>query len=170
MFEEKWLGVPGWEDSNIISDHGRVYSIKGKIIRSPNYVGAKNNRIYKQVVFTKGRRSAKVCRHGEFKCDCWLVHRLVAAAFLPDIYSKDAEVHHINGATSDNRLENIFIITKDDHIDLHKEFRIARKAIFIRLIKEQRERRGATQVSLGLDSAIIPKDVINSFKIPKLCL
>lgn len=37
-------------------------------------------------------------------------HRVIAQAFLPD-YSEDLQVDHINGITTDNRLENLRMVT-----------------------------------------------------------
>lgn len=50
----------------------------------------------------------------------YLIHRLVAKAFLPD-YSEDKQVHHINENKADNRLENLKVMTMKEHQHLHKQ-------------------------------------------------
>lgn len=53
----------------------------------------------------------------------FLVHRLIAMAFLPD-YSKDLQVDHINGDKSDNRADNLRMATCRQN---HRGFQNKRK-------------------------------------------
>ena len=50
----------------------------------------------------------------------FLVHRIVAMAFIVG-YSEDKEVHHINENKSDNRVENLVVMTEAEHQHLHKQ-------------------------------------------------
>lgn len=47
------------------------------------------------------------------------VARLVANSFLEDV--KDKEVHHIDRDRTNNCLANLMVLTREDHIELHRE-------------------------------------------------
>lgn len=48
-------------------------------------------------------------------------HRLILEAHLGRILTKDEIVHHINGNKTDNRLENLMIVTRSEHIKMHRD-------------------------------------------------
>jgi hypothetical protein len=50
------------------------------------------------------------------------VHRLVIETFVDEHLSeKELEIHHIDLDKSNNRLENLIVVTKDEHIKIHKQ-------------------------------------------------
>lgn len=125
---EQWARVPEpFSDQYAVSTEGRVYSLKTNRLMKLHSPNPKNPK-YKQIRFSLGRRSltsGKRGRRTEYKSACWLVHRLVCATFYPDLYTDDCDIHHHNHDPSDNRLENLRIISKKDHKKLHKDIRKA---------------------------------------------
>lgn len=91
--------VEGFEDY-LVSDEGRIYSLKTKKFRKPT----KTSKGYLQVNLSK---SGKVKR--------FLVHRLVAEAFIPNPLNLDT-VDHINNIKTDNRVENLQWLSREDNV------------------------------------------------------
>jgi len=48
-----------------------------------------------------------------------LEHRLIAEQILSRLLTAEEEVHHINGHRSDNRLDNLTVLSRADHLSLH---------------------------------------------------
>ena len=51
------------------------------------------------------------------------VHRMVMEAYLGRPLANDECVHHINGDRTDNRIENLMLIKKDEHSRFHAKER-----------------------------------------------
>ena len=47
-------------------------------------------------------------------------HRIVVQSFRKKPLDKNEVVHHINGNTSDNRIENLTVMRRVDHMQMHK--------------------------------------------------
>jgi hypothetical protein len=100
---EEWRPVVGWEDHYAVSSRGRVKrtapgtkTYPGKLLNPPT---GKNG--YPMAQMTDGKR-----RERQY------VHRMVAAAFLPEPDSTTARyVAHKNGVRTDNRAENLYWAT-----------------------------------------------------------
>ena len=57
-------------------------------------------------------------KHKRVKCR---VHRLIACAFLGMDYDSDLQVDHINCIKDDNRVENLRVVTQEEHNRLWAE-------------------------------------------------
>lgn len=92
---EQWKAIPGYEDLYEVSDLGNVRNVKTK----------------KKLKFqkTKNYHSLKLSKNG--KTNRFYVHQLVAITFLSHFPNKKTNVDHINFIKTDNRLENLQIIT-----------------------------------------------------------
>lgn len=88
--EEKWKEIPGFEKYYLVSNTGKIYSIRSeRLLKQWKRLG------YMRVnLSANGRRES------------WAVHRLVALAFIPNPEQKPT-VNHINEIKDDNRVENL---------------------------------------------------------------
>ena len=86
----EWRDVPDYEGRYLVSDDGRLLSLRSGLMRPPL-----NDEGYRQIVLVK-----------DGKQRCLLLHRLVALAFVPNPDGKPT-VNHINEDKEDNRAVNL---------------------------------------------------------------
>lgn len=102
---EIWKYVVGYEGIYEVSNLGRVRTHKDKITFSDLHGIRKwKQRILKDK--TPNGRDVRVTLWKNKKPKDYLVHRLVANAFLPRIYGKDC-VNHIDGNPKNNNVGNL---------------------------------------------------------------
>lgn len=107
---EIWKDIPGYEGFYKISSFGNIkslprlvkrcnsiYPIQGRNVKTHNHQG------YLKVGLSKNGVDTK-----------YLVHRLVALAFIPNLYNKPY-INHINSQPSDNRVENLEWCTQSEN-------------------------------------------------------
>jgi hypothetical protein len=122
---EMWVDIAGYEGRYQVSSLGRVKSMArtrlGKsgcevpmperIMRLTPKKDTGRTKPYVEVRFRDGSPR-------DVRCKAFLVHRLVAAAFIKRL-EKDEQVDHINGCHSDNRVENLRVMHRVEHARIH---------------------------------------------------
>ena len=122
---EMWADIQGYEGRYQVSTLGRVKSLarmrRGKagadvpmperIMRLTPKKDNGRTKPYVEVRFRKGGLRTE-------RCKVFLVHRLVADAFIKRLEPGE-QVDHINGAHSDNRVENLRVMHYTEHAKLH---------------------------------------------------
>ena len=108
METEIWKDVKGYEGIYQVSNLGRIKSLyfeKERILAHAN---------------SKGYFSVVLCKASEFKRKH--VHQLVAIAFLGHIpCGHNLVVDHINTIKTDNRLDNLQVITQRENLSKDKK-------------------------------------------------
>lgn len=119
--KEQWKWIPGYVDLYAISSNGRIISFcksKGRILcqKTSNYG-------YKLITFRKD---------GVLRT--FIVHRLVAKAFVPNPHNKSI-VNHINSNRADNRATNLEWCTSKENSHHSKNISKNGKVISLKKLK-----------------------------------
>lgn len=104
--QELWRDIPGYEGYYQINNIGQIKSIERKVMKGNGKVTALHtykSRIIKQYLTKKGYYHIMLYK-GNTKG--YLVHRLVAEAFIPNPDNKP-QINHINGIKTDNSVNNL---------------------------------------------------------------
>lgn len=110
--EEIWKEIKDYEGLYQISNIGQVKSLKRMVVRNNNRPQLVEEKILKPTVNKNGYMFICLYKNGVKKrCQ---VHRLVAEAFYGEI-PKGMQVNHINEIKSDNRLENLNLMTPKEN-------------------------------------------------------
>lgn len=122
---EMWADIEGYEGRYQVSTLGRVKSLARfrrtksggqtwmpeRIMRLTPKKDNGRTKPYVEVRFRDGSPR-------DVRCKSFLVHRLVAQAFIKPLES-DEQVDHRNGQHADNRVENLRVLHKIEHAKLH---------------------------------------------------
>ena len=90
----EWRSIPGYEGLYIVSDDGRVRNLEGLTLRPAT---KPNGYLFLSLSRRVNNKREKTWHH---------VHRLVAAAFLPNPENK-TDVDHIDGDKTNNKVSNL---------------------------------------------------------------
>jgi hypothetical protein len=104
MQKEIWKEIKGYEGLYEVSNLGNVKSLERNIVRKDGTNFYIAERILRPSKDRKGYLNIGLYKKGKSKN--YKVHRLVAAAFIPNPESK-LEVNHINADKADNRVKNL---------------------------------------------------------------
>jgi hypothetical protein len=122
---EMWADIRGYEGRYQVSTLGRVKSLarmrkgkNGSQVPMPEIIMALTPK--KETARTKPYVEVKF-RNGGLRterCKSFLVHRLVADAFIKPL-EQGEQVDHINGVHGNNRVENLRVMHYTEHARLH---------------------------------------------------
>lgn len=113
---EAWKDIPGYEGLYQVSNYGRVKGLERSV--ENNHRSHRPERIVAQSEAgkpTNGQRYLQVGLWHNGKVKRFLVHRLVAEAFVPNPESKGT-VNHKNTNKHDNRAENLEWATQKENV------------------------------------------------------
>lgn len=109
---EEWRTVEGYEGCYEVSNQGRVRSIDKVVRTNGGRFATKRGKIRRSVMGKAGYYLVTLC--DACKTKTFLVHRLVATAFVPACADRP-HVNHINGIKTDNRPENLEWVTPKEN-------------------------------------------------------
>jgi hypothetical protein len=108
---EEWRAVPGYEGFYDVSSEGRVRSLPRVVRSGRGWTTTIHDKILRERR-TNGYVGVNLCRDGQRTMTA--VHRVVGFAFLG--LTASMQVNHLNGVKTDNRVENLEVVTSQENI------------------------------------------------------
>lgn len=117
---ERWKPLTDWEDRYLVSSKGRVFSIRHKKIMRPFVSNTGNGKYPKN-------RHQTICLCRNYHTVYKKLHSIIASEFLikpeADEEKGRLELHHVNCDPTDNSVENLIWLYRQQHMQIHKLLR-----------------------------------------------
>lgn len=110
---EKWEKITGYEDLYEISTFGRVRSLERTAKRNKQGDITIKEKMLSLQITPKGYFRVQLAKNGQQKN--YMVHRLVADAFLPNSKNRP-QVNHLNGDKTNNNVTNLEWVTASENL------------------------------------------------------
>lgn len=118
---ELWADIRGYEGRYQVSTLGRIKSVARFRRTKRNgltWMPERIMRAHSKRETPRSRPYMQICLRDGIKGKQFLVHRLVAEAFIKPLVAGE-QVDHINGVHGDNRVENLRVMHYTEHARLH---------------------------------------------------
>lgn len=111
--EEIWKDIIGYEGLYQVSSFGRVKSLSRDSFNGKTFFKTKEKILS---TCTRGKGYEEIVLRKKGKRKCYTIHQLVAMTFLNHVpCGQKLVVDHINDIKTDNRLENLQVITQREN-------------------------------------------------------
>lgn len=107
-----WRPIAGYEERYEVSNEGKIRSIDIYVNCRGGKKRLSKGRIKPIHANNRGYLTVNLCMDNN--TTRYLVHRLVAEAFVPNIYNKP-QVNHIDGDNTNNRADNLEWVTDNEN-------------------------------------------------------
>ena len=111
--KELWKPIKNYEDLYEVSNKGNIKSIRRYIKSNHNNTRLQEEILRKLTLTNKGYLSVRLCKNSKYKT--FLVHRLVAEAFIPNTYNYP-EINHLDENKTNNNANNLEWCSHDYNI------------------------------------------------------
>ena len=123
--EEIWKDIEGFEGLYQVSNLGRIRSLDREVAGCYGSVHIMKGKVLKGAIINGGYLQVILNKEGKYKH--FLVHRLVWMAFNGTI-PKDYEVNHLDECKTNNRLDNLNLLTHKQNVNFGTRTERAAKA------------------------------------------
>lgn len=162
--KEIWKDIPNYEGLYQISNLGRVKSLKREAIqKSTGHVRVVNEKILKNTLSRNGYYSISLSKNGIKKLIH--IHKLLAICFLNHDTNSGLFVDHINNKRTDNRLENLQLITPRKN---STKDRVGKTSKFIGVDYDKNQKKWRSRIDVNGKSIFLgrfnkEKDAYNAY-------
>lgn len=115
---EVWKGIEGYEGLYQVSNFGRVKSLERDVYNPRYEIKHLKEKILKAGINIDGHLYVNLYKNGVKKP--YLIHRLVAEAFIPNPHNNPI-AHHKDHNPLNNNVDNLVWLTHEEHANEHPE-------------------------------------------------